>query len=343
MGGRAMPASKPRHEDEPIEYDANGDVVLASDRFFDPWREARSEALMGTVREAQKMITDYERRLGLRERARRPKDQAVFEQTIEALICDMMAAHLSGDERGSAITLSNSILGTRSRYRSPVFSKQLPDILKAMASPEMGYIRVQVGWRKNFGNRGQRTLIWPSKRTIRLIREHTITLKDIGRRPSQELIILKAPKQSYGDEAQYLDYDDTPAIAAMRAQVAEINEWLEKADLGIAHPDLAARVSLTDRRLRRVFTRGSFESGGRLYGGFWQQMKKDDRHDYIVINGDGVVGLDFGQIAARIAYGLVGAKPPEGDLYQIDGFHPCYRAGFKVLLNSVLSSEKPLK
>ena len=31
---------------------------------------------------------------------------------------------------------------------------------------------------------------------------------------------------------------------------------------------------LDSRLLKRYFTRGSFKSGGRLFGGFWQQLKK---------------------------------------------------------------------
>ena len=62
----------------------------------------------------------------------------------------------------------------------------------------------------------------------------------------------------------------------------------------------------------------------------------------IEINGEPVVGLDYGQIAPRIAYGLAGAKPAQDDLYQIGNNHPVYRDGMKKLINALLSCEKPL-
>jgi len=128
----------------------------------------------------------------------------------------------------------------------------------------------------------------------------------------------------------------------MRSQMVEINDWLEQADIEISDPELASCTQVSDRSLRRVFTRGSFETGGRLFGGFWQKMKKEDRYT-ILIDQEETVGLDFGQVSVRIAYGLSRTAPPEGDLYQIGDYHEVYREGIKKLLNSLLSSEKPLK
>lgn len=326
-----------------VEYDANGDIKMPRDRFFDPWRIACTENLKAIVIEAQGLIANYEAYYGLRQRARKPVDQKVFEAIIEAVLCDMMFAYLTKDERGSAVSLSNTVLGIKSRYRSPVYSKTLPAILKAMASPEMGYIRMEKGWEKAFGNRGQRSLIWPAERTIDRIQHHGIVLRDIGRQPFSELITLKAPKQGFWDEAQYQDYDDNDQTCRMRSEMVEINAWLDQADIEIADPALDAVIQTSNRALRRVFTRGSFESGGRLFGGFWQLMKKQDRFYALVIDDDGVVGLDFEQMAPRIAYGLMGAEPPEGDLYKIGDYHDIYRHGIKMLFNSLLSSEKPLE
>ena len=60
----------------------------------------------------------------------------------------------------------------------------------------------------------------------------------------------------------------------------EINQWLAAADLrydplGIPWPHTA--FDIRDRRLRRIFTQARFNSGGRLFGGFWQQLRKHER------------------------------------------------------------------
>ena len=218
-------------------YNAHGEIRLPKDRFFDPWHRAISQRLQAVIQEAYGMVQAYEDHFGLRQRKRKVSDQKILEETVEAILCDMMVVHLSGETRGSAVPLSHSVLGTRSRYRPAAFTKQLPNILKALASSELDFIRMQVGWQKNFGDRGQRTLIWPGWRILKRIEEHNISLADIGRRPFREVIVLKAPKQDHWDESQYLDYEDTPSIVAMRQQMIEINEWLEQADIDV--PDAA--------------------------------------------------------------------------------------------------------
>lgn len=342
MDTRAKRSLMPKADPEGVEYDANGDIKLTKDRFFDPWRIAHSDKLKAIVKEAQGMVASYEKHFQLRTRARKPKDQETFEQTVEAIICDMVFAHLSQDQRGTAVSLSNTVLEKKSRYRSPVYSSKLPDIVKIMATPEIDFIRFELGHEKSFANRGQRSLIWPGWRILDRTEFYSVTLNDIGRRPFKELVVLKAPKQDHRDEGQYLDYEETNLTSSLRSQIVEINEWLDQADIEIDDPELALRTQVSDRSLRRVFTRGSFETGGRLFGGFWQKMKKDDRYT-ILIDQEETVGLDFGQISVRLAYSLSQAQPPEGDLYQLGDYHPVYRPGIKKLLNSLLSSEKPLK
>ena len=53
-----------------------------------------------------------------------------------------------------------------------------------------------------------------------------------------------------------------------------------------------------DRSLRRIFTKGCFDHGGRLFGGFWQELSKTARFDGLVINDEDIVELDYGQMGA---------------------------------------------
>ena len=94
--------------------------------------------------------------------------------------------------------------------------------------------------------------------------------------------------------------------------------------------------------LTRRFTQGSLKCGGRLYGGFWQPLKKTARADAITINGESVVELDYGQMMPRMVYGLVGQLPPPGDLYSLPGTVPSNRDGIKRLLNAMLFTRKAL-
>ena len=61
-----------------------------------------------------------------------------------------------------------------------------------------------------------------------------------------------------------------------------------------------------------------FDQGGRLYGGFWQNLKSC-RREHIRIEGEPITVLDYGSMFTRLAYYEVGTVPPEGDLYAIPG------------------------
>ena len=55
--------------------------------------------------------------------------------------------------------------------------------------------------------------------------------------------------------------------------------------------------------MTRVFSRGSWEAHGRLYGGFWQQVSEKLRKD-IYINGEATVEIDFKALHVSLLYAL---------------------------------------
>ena len=106
-----------------------------------------------------------------------------------------------------------------------------------------------------------------------------------------------------------ISYCDTPETKAYRQEMLRINEWLEKGDIqvqNVSMPDVV--IDAGDRHLRRIFNDGTFGKGGRLFGGFWQPMKKVDRKEMIIINDETIRELDYGQMTARMLYGLSGVS-----------------------------------
>ena len=99
-----------------------------------------------------------------------------------------------------------------------------------------------------------------------------------------------------GSEDRLCGYDDTPETMAMRARLDEINAKLDATDIDTARP-----LSIHDKgpdykgrkvRLHRVFNRGSFDHGGRFYGGWWQNVKSHVR-PAITIDGQHTIEADF--------------------------------------------------
>lgn len=156
------------------------------------------------------------------------------------------------------------------------------------------------------------------------------------------MVVLKRAKHGHADDGGRVDYEDTPRTTTLRTEMETSNAWLEAADLGFADhlAPWGPPVDTGDRQLVRVFNEGSFEFGGRLYGGFWQGLPKVRRGAGLVIEGHRGVELDFGQMGPRILYGMARAIPPAGDLYEVPGLEG-YRKGVKKLFNAVLFDRAP--
>ncbi|MDX8458189.1 hypothetical protein [Mesorhizobium humile] len=314
------------------------------DRPFNPYRFAASENAKDIVREAIGLLSTYEVRFGLRRNKRRPKDQETFEQTVEAILSDLIHGHLVGGS-GIFVTRSNRVLGAKSRYRPAVYSKAFPATLDLLSKPEMGYVEQDVA--PDIQGVSRSTVIRPGQRLLDRITEHDVDLDDFDTQQTGETIILKRLKDraNFWDDGERLDYPDDGATDRYRAQMAEINQWLHEADLkfdwkGIAWPHTP--ISLRDRRLRRVFTQGRFDSGGRLFGGFWQQLRKDERRVGLRISGEKAVELDYGQAGARILYGMAGRQPTSHDLYRLWGYVQ-QREGIKRVMSAMIFADKPLE
>ncbi len=312
------------------------------DRPFNPFRIAKSEVAKAVVADVLNQLQNYEEHLKLRQRARRPDDQKIFERMVETLVCDLVHRELTLPEGWLAVPLSKQVLGRKDRYGSPVMSKTLPEALERLASPEMGFVVFQRGhhdhpFKPDEPNR--QSVIRPGKRLRTCILNQKLGFSDLGLDKHEETIILRC-KGGFTNENIQLQYEETGQTLLYREQVLRINDWLEQADIGFdLIGDMARPVDPHERRLVRIFNNGRFDQGGRLYGGFWQPLSSYQRLNGIVINGNSVASLDFGQMAARILYGMAGATPHFDDAYKLPGWEK-YRNTVKTVFNAMLHASE---
>jgi len=139
-----------------------------------------------------------------------------------------------------------------------------------------------------------------------------------------------------------LRVQQTSAVRKMNANVRRINEHLNKQAMclhvsNLNLKKLIRRMSTPKYRshwhqtvpekqgrvlnfnhvcLRRVFSRGSMERGGRYYGGWWQFIPSEFR-EFITINGLATVEIDFSELHPRLLYMSQNLDPPTGDLYDV--------------------------
>jgi len=105
---------------------------------------------------------------------------------------------------------------------------------------------------------------------------------------------------------------DAPSLERQRACVLSVNEALASGSYlyrdHLRPPPILHRVLSDD-----------FRGRGRWWGGWHQPLSREERFEHLRINGERVACVDLSACFLSIAYGLVGASLPEGDLYLIDG------------------------
>ncbi|MER8399920.1 hypothetical protein [Mesorhizobium sp. M1348] len=314
------------------------------DRRFNAYRFASAENTKCIVAEATRLLLNYEHRSGLTRNKRRAADQETFDLTVDAILSDLMHHHLVDHSEGIYVTRSNRVLGTKSRYRPRAYSKVFPRILDLLAKPELGYVRQDKA--APIAGASKSTVIRPGPTLLSRMDDGDVDTDDLDEHPHSETIILKRLKDAddYWDEGGLEQYSDTLTTERYRYELDTINQWLAAADLrydpvGIPWPHTS--IDIHDRRLHRIFTQARFASGGRMFGGFWQQLRKHERRQGLKIAGEKAVELDFGQVGARILYGMAGHLPAPGDLYQMHGYNQ-QRDGIKKVMSAMIFAERRL-
>jgi hypothetical protein len=131
-----------------------------------------------------------------------------------------------------------------------------------------------------------------------------------------------------GCDRQLIDYRETYQTKCMRDEIMEINEAMACINLSLNAPNItctahhwltnANAILITPSpQVYRVFLRGSWRFGGRLYG-FWQGLPGALR-GALRLDGQPVVRPDYAQLHAQMIYAQA-ELPIEGDAYEIPGF-----------------------
>lgn len=163
--------------------------------------------------------------------------------------------------------------------------------------------------------------------------EETIILRDAPEDTDEK----DARKTKRKRKKPNLEYDDTPETIRMRGVLNKYNALLNKIRLDVFSLEVpyvvrntekgksagdTALLHIDDRNkfVKRVFNNASWESGGRFYGGWWQNISKELRSD-IMINDNPVVEIDFNAMHIALLQAQV-AEKPEPDLVVVKGVEP---------------------
>lgn len=312
------------------------------DAFFDPFRCPKTAKAHALAEEVAQGLIDHEKRHNLRERARRANDALNFQQVIAVLVANLAHRALTVPGGWLSVAFSHRFLGKPKRYDSPVLFNTLPDIIPRLAGQALNLVEYHLGGVDPVSGKNQRTTLRAAPALLAKFDAAQINLRDFGLDKPQETIILKRVKDGPFDQGAYMYYEDTPVTHQYREEMTRINEYLGKADLDVhSGADTERGPDTNDRLLRRYFNNGSFEQGGRLFGGFWMNMNKERRTTDLVVDGEDVVMLDYAQMRPRILYAAAKKEMTCEDAYQVTGLEGC-REGVKQVFNAMMMSDKPL-
>jgi hypothetical protein len=171
----------------------------------------------------------------------------------------------------------------KTRYNSLHISRLTIDVVDRLI--EAGLVEQAIGFKDWETEVGRRSRIWATEALRKMFAEARFGALDIADHSEKETVILRDV------ERNDIEYEDTDATRQMRGVLQAYNQLLHQTFVDIPSLDFpiitlneeannkqrVLHVSQADKFVRRIFNRGSFEMGGRLYGGWWQNCPEEWR------------------------------------------------------------------
>lgn len=311
---------------------------------FETQFRAGTDSLRNSARKLSAALLSHETATGRRTRARKAEDHEKFDIAVEALGCNLIVAAATGSEASLAVPRSSGVMWSGASKSNPVYGSHFLVAIELLA--DLGLVEE--------GRRGFRyspTQKMPS--TIRATGDLNEYLpmcppdwRSVQEIDDEVLVLLKGRKVDGSAEAQ--PFPANVRTRQLAREMRHINAMLRNAKIEIAGVtdslslDTSGHIVVPFRRsLRRIFNNSNWQSGGRLFGGFWLSMRRDERHR-IILEGEETKEVDYRQLYPRLAYARAQQPQPHGDLYDILG-DGTGRDGWKKLFNAMLFSKGPLK
>lgn len=214
----------------------------------------------------------------------------------------------------------------KSRYNALNISKLTPEIVDIL--DKAGLVYQASGFPSHDNKQGRTSRVWPTGRLASLFKNAKFGQLDVGYHPHEEVIVLRDAG------CEEIPYDDGGGTNRMRFYVRAYNDLLRRTFIDIPtlkdnYIDLGSGAGGNPRRLqigqqdkftRRIFNRGSFDKGGRFWGGWWQRCPKEWR-EHIFIDGSPTIEVDYSAHHIAMLYQSEGIdywSGGDGDPYKLD-------------------------
>ncbi|MGR9499427.1 hypothetical protein ACU8OJ_21965 [Rhizobium leguminosarum] len=288
---------------------------------YDAWLIAGGICLHALARQVFGILTPPTITPGRKHRADAEERRRLCSETLVVNLA--MVALSPARYTGLAVPLENARL---TRYDRRDFNA---DVLRTVIEEfaDAGLVTVEEAVFKE-----RRTVVAPTSRFRHIVAKLGVAVADVARLKGRETIELWSGSRK-SRHKKIIDYRDSPETDALRAEMATVNGVLNAADIRLEGGAVGPINLVRKFRIEQPDGLHSFDRHGRLYGGFWEDLPKDQRY-LLTIGGEPVADLDFVSMFGHLAYCRQGVEPPEGDLYAIPGLEG-YRKIVKRLMVSL--------
>ncbi len=251
---------------------------------------------------------------------------------IKTVVLDLYVRWMTDPQRWTAYHRGEQrYRGLDERYNRLHISEMTPKVVDALK--ELKFVKTVKGFyqRESPGKQSYCSRMQATPALIALIRDrHHVTREMIHLAPETECIILRNRNPATGKKEQ-IDYEDPPDVPRMREELTTYNNLLHRSfiDLPSYPPDgfqessrKRGRVNFSDKFIKRIFSNGSWEDGGRFYGGWWQHIPRDERPN-IILAGQPVRELDYSALHIVLLYAQEGLdfwSADGGDAYSLPDY-----------------------
>jgi hypothetical protein len=321
------------HMEDLEELDGDGEINHPpNDLMFDQWA-ALPDRIMPAIAPIMRQVLGVLGPAGRKARAELVDGIAAI---VPAIIANLMLLHQERPEGSRLVIVMER--RRKTRYDRPGFRK-LPEVVRALE--QTGHVVRHHGVYKKL-----RTTIEPTEPLKRLLAVPDVRLSEITRAAGEETIHLAArpvQRRIAGKKQPKLliDYKDNEESLRLRSEMEGINRFLAQHSVTLEGRDLPDFRLFRRFALRHVDDPLNFDLHGRLYGGYWMNLKATERQ-HLRIDGEPIADLDFASMFPRLAYRHVGKEAPQGDLYAIPGLEN-HRDGAKAALSALLSYSAEMK
>lgn len=251
---------------------------------------------------------------------------------FKVVILDLYVCWLEDPSRCLGVHLNpNAYTGVNSSYNKLHISKSLIDVVKKLDS--IKWIKLNKGsYSRTPGiGRNRTSRIQASPFLITRFDDFGFSLNLLPTYLGRECLILKDGIVDIGSDGEEksnsvpIEYQDTPHTIGIRSILQKYNELLQSTHIDICDLDTPilqreiqskngkvdtykVSVAQHNKFIRRIFSEGSWQKHGRMYGGFWQQIDEVSRSKIFIDHHD-TLEVDFKALHLNLLYAYFVGEP----------------------------------